>query len=221
MVLNFGLLSTDRERVITTYDFFDIAQDRALETFWLAQIDEGATEKYSLTNTRFPSTTTNSQVATTATSFTIMHNKRFETLMDEAIIIGGDVTFSIAAFISSAGGTEGDMFVSGALFVSGAALTNFGNVTSKTLESANGGSNESFLSMKKSIPETKIKKGEYLRADIETWAKGDAGGAVNVNMGWDPLGGGTHGWTNEHDFGSTNSAIDSASRILIPIKLQL
>lgn len=215
------LFREEKEKVISSFDFIDIAKNRAVEVFYPAQVNRGQTKEYHLTNTRFPSSTTNSRVAVSNTgTYAVKHDCNFETLIEVPIIIEGDVIISTPFAIQGAASETGYAFVSAALLVSGASLTNLGNVSGQIL-SKEGAIEETLSSMKLTIPKTKIKKGEYLRANIQTWAKA-TGGTGYVWLGWDPMGGNTHGnIPEERDFGDVRSEINSQSQVLIPIRIDL
>lgn len=225
MSLNFStVLPSDRERTITTYDFIDIASNRAITAFYPAQVNRGNTSFYTLTNGVFPSTKTNERKAfTNQGTYVIQHNNNYETIMDTAITIEGEIITSIPVVVDGDAGIQGSVFVSGAVFISGATtLTQLGaNMTGDVKVNPVSGTNEGISSMRITIPETKIKIGEYLRLHIESWAKVLSVGTAWVWLGQDPRGDGTHGTTDERDIGATNSSVTSRAQMLIPIKINL
>ena len=107
--------------------------------------------------------------------------------------------------------------------VSGATLNEIGTISgAEFTEEGSSATNETFMSMKITAPITKVKAGDYLRVNVKTYAYlSDAGETGYIWFGYDPAGGGTHGWTNEHDFGSVRSDITSRSQILIPMRIDI
>lgn len=222
MPLNFSsVIPQDKERVISTFDFIDIAKERAIVTFYAGHYMDAGINKFSLSNVIFTSEKTSIRNSLTASNFQQLHDNSHETRLDVPIIIGGDIHMNVPLAVDSDDANNANALISASLFISGASLRFLGMVSSGVLASTGTSEDEIKTSMKMNIPLTRIKAGEYLRWRISTFGRKDTAGNCFVWYGHDPAGTATHGTLNEFSFGSVRAYNNSRASILIPIKLDI
>jgi len=207
-----------RERTISTFDFFDIAQNRALETFFLSNTSQGGVDKFILTNVATDAQKSHIVKAVTSSALTIYHNNDHELLMDAPMIIEGDAILNIPLRIKDVT-DDCQAFISAGLFISGATLNQIGGEISGAIlkETAGGTSNEVISVMRLGIPRTQIKRGEYLRLNIKTSAVSLDG---EVMYGHSPLGNDAQS-ADEDNWGDVRAYVTTKGTLLLPIKIDL
>ena len=211
------------EWVISSFDFIDIAKNRAVETFFLTETTTSGTPIYGITNNAtYESEAASTRKQTTSDVYTKQHDNTHEVLVDAPISIEGDVFLSIPLQVSVGSGSDGFGFISGALLVSGSTLTTLGDVSGAVVKPSASSTEETLSAMSMRIPRTQIKRGEYLQYRITTWSKNDDNAAtVSTYYGFNPNGTSPHGTPNEATFGSTRSYVDATGKLLIPINIPL
>ena len=222
MPLNFSsVIPQDKERVISSFDFIDIAKQRAVVTFYAGHYMDAGINKFTLSNVIFTSEKTNIRASTTISNFTQVHDNSHEARIDVPITIQGDVIMNVPLAVDSDDANNANACISSGLFISGSTIRLLGNVSSGIIASAGTAEEEIKTCMKFTIPTTKIKAGEYLRWRISTFGRKDTAGNCFIWYGHDPAGTATHGTANEFNFGGTRTYNTSRASILIPIKIDI
>ena len=222
--LNFGqsFMRPDQERILSSFNFIDIATKRAVTQFYAGFVSNGEIPDYTLSNVQFTSEKTSERTSVTSVgAFTIGANNDHATLIEVPITIEGDVTMNIPLAVDSSDVNNAHAFVSGGLFISGSTVQVLGNISSAIIDSTGTTENEIKTSMQMTIPRTRIKKGEYLIWRISTWGSKDSAGTAFLWYGFDPNGTASHQTTNEFDFGSTHAYNNSQASIFIPIQIDI
>lgn len=226
MPLNFrGVIPEEREKVISSFDFIDIAKEVALEPFYPSQNFNSSSNEYSLENqTGFRSGRNSTYGITVSTPPTRIIDLTFETKIDAPFTISGDILVNIPMKINATSANDYQMegFISGGMVISGSStLTTIDeNKLSQTLTAVNTNV-ESKMAIKLNTSKAlKIRRGDYLKFTIEGWGAISITGAGRTGEMWighDPSNSGSNGNANEDEF----NKIGSRATIFLPIKLQL
>lgn len=219
-----ALLNTPPSKVISTFDFVDIAKNVGVISFYPAMNYKAAAKEYSLMNTTsFRSGTNSTQAEFVALAESTKLDLTFEVLMNASSETEGDILLNVPMRLDSLGAdfsTTG--YISGAAFISGAALTSLGNFVSQSITAPGSTAVISKLAVKMTPPKlrNKIRKGDYLRleiAGIGNINNMEGGGRIGqINLGHDPSNSETNGNAGEEAF----LTVGSRATMFLPVRIQ-
>ena len=224
MALNFNnIFSGERERVITSYEFVDLAKQRAVIPLYGGHTTISAANLYTLSTTRFYSTYVSTAATISAaggSQYILGLNLNFDQLIELPMVIEGDIIVNVPLAVDANAASTGNVFADVFLHIIGKEGTNtlIGSSTTRILESTAGTLAKTITAVKINVGLTHLKGGDTFRLNIQVYGNNVGGGDTTaVYLGHDPWNSDTNGGASEIDWGTTITAL----QVLLPVRIDI
>lgn len=190
MSLNFGQsLFPPRGEIITSYDYFDIAEGVGYVVYYGAAISE--TELITVTNTNLYSALTHIETSVSQVgdvTYSLGMTKDFDITFNQPRNVKGRMYANVPVAIGS-NADAGTIFKVDAVFIhfDGSTETTLGTGSSVDLQNESaGGQDEIFVCMHNQTTIKHFKAGETLRIRLNIYHAGGTAGNFDLSLGLDP-----------------------------------